>query len=53
MNRLKEKLQLAAMVLLIVALLLGIGSCTRWKWNECRGVGHGALYCIHMMGSKR
>ena len=50
--RAKDWLQATLVAAVIVAFLLVVGSCTRWKWNECRGVGHGVLYCINDMGSK-
>lgn len=37
-------------ILLVVAVLFLVGSCTRWKWNECRKVGHGIAYCIIKQG---
>lgn len=51
--RAKNWRQVALVAGVIVAFLLVVGSCTRWKWNECRGVGHGVLYCVNQMGSKR
>lgn len=33
-------------LLVVIALCLLLGSCIRWRWNECRQVGHGAAYCL-------
>lgn len=52
MKWLKYKLQLVTYVAIIGAFLFLVGGCVRWQWNECRGVGHGVLYCIHQMGSR-
>lgn len=52
MKWIKDKLQLVGIVLLIAAFILLIGGRVRWQWGECRGVGHGVMYCIHKMGSK-
>jgi hypothetical protein len=38
----KQKFAVAVMCL---AVLFLVGSCVRWKWNECRQVGHGVMYC--------
>lgn len=37
--------RLAIGVIVVSALLL-IGSCMKWRWEECRGVGHGVAYCV-------
>lgn len=29
-----------------IALMFGVSSCVKWKWSECRKVGHGKLYCL-------
>lgn len=34
-------------VVSIVAVLFLVNTCTAWKWNECRKVGHGIAYCAH------
>lgn len=33
-----------------LALLFLLGSCMAWRWNECRGVGHGVAYCVMDLG---
>lgn len=52
MKWIKDKLTMLAGVALIVAFLLLVGGCVRWKWSECRGVGHGVAYCVLEMGRK-
>ncbi len=37
-------------VLLVAAILLAAYSCERWKWQECRAVGHSRLYCASKVG---
>lgn len=39
------------MLVLTLGALLLLCSCIRWEWNECRQVGHGALYCATHMGN--
>ena len=34
----------------VFAFLAFSVSCVAWEWNECRGVGHGVLYCIAKQG---
>lgn len=36
----------AATAMFLVLFVLLVGSCIRWRWNECRGVGHGVAYCL-------
>lgn len=31
----------------IIGILFLMKTCVAWKWNECRKVGHGAVYCAH------
>jgi len=34
-------------VLIVVCLAFyAMYSCERWKWRECRSVGHSVLYCL-------
>lgn len=33
-------------IALLVAVCLASYSCERWKYRECRKVGHSAAYCI-------
>jgi len=33
-------------LVIIVVVLVVMAGCERWKWNECRGVGHSRLYCF-------
>ncbi|HDS1569303.1 hypothetical protein [Stenotrophomonas maltophilia] len=49
MKWLKDKI---FFIVAIGGFSLLVGGCVRWQWNECRGVGHGVLYCIHDMGSR-
>lgn len=35
---------------IVVVVLFVVVSCTRWKWGECRKVGHGVAYCVMDMG---
>jgi hypothetical protein len=44
----KRKRDFSALIPLGVVLVvfLVIGGCVRWRWNECRKVGHGFLYCV-------
>lgn len=39
-----------ALILVVGLILFSIISCERWKYNECKKVGHGAAYCIWKMG---
>jgi hypothetical protein len=39
--------------LITVAILLAAVSCERWKYKECRKVGHSALYCVTQIGGGR
>lgn len=45
--RIIERLGIALIVILFIAL---IGGCIRWRWSECRQVGHGVAYCVWDMG---
>ena len=49
MKRLSENAFIAAVV---IAFLLLVGSCARWKYKECKAVGHSTLYCIVFNGSR-
>lgn len=31
--------------LVVLTLLFIMASCTSWRWQECRKVGHGVAYC--------
>ncbi|VUD71842.1 hypothetical protein MET9862_02430 [Methylobacterium symbioticum] len=37
-----------ARVLAAVALILVVAVGVAWDWSECRGAGHGVLYCLHI-----
>ena len=39
-------------LLSIGAILYGVYMYERWRWNECRKVGHGVAYCIFIDRSK-
>ena len=30
----------------ILALIIGVGSCRKWQYNECLEVGHSDTYCM-------
>lgn len=32
--------------LAVISCLAAIFIVERWRWNECRQVGHGVLYCL-------
>ena len=34
----------------IVGALFLMKTCAEWKWNECRKVGHGKVYCAAHIG---
>ncbi len=34
----------------VVILLAVMYACERWKYKECRSVGHGAFYCLTEVG---
>lgn len=33
-------------ILAIIAALLALAALESWRWQECRQVGHGWLYCV-------
>ena len=42
----KDLLKLAAVLLVILAIIVGHFWWTAYKYNDCRAVGHSKLYCI-------
>lgn len=38
--------EIAAAAVVVIACLFLIGSCVRWRFGECRSVGHGVAYCV-------
>jgi hypothetical protein len=48
----KRVIETGFVVIVIVVFLLLVGSCARWKFNECKKVGHSTLYCIVFNGSR-
>lgn len=45
--KISERIAVGAVVILVILL---IGGCIRWRWGECRKVGHGVAYCIMEQG---
>jgi len=41
----REFIKLLFVVLVVLSLIGTVGGCQYWKWNECRKVGHGRVYC--------
>lgn len=39
-------------VILIVGILFLVNSCEKWKYNECKKVGHGTAYYLYSIGNK-
>lgn len=39
-----------AVLLLVLGLLFAMFACERWKYRECRKVGHSVLYCLDQLG---
>lgn len=37
---------------LLCAFTIATVSCTYWRYEECRKVGHGTLYCLWVISSK-
>lgn len=40
------KIEVLATLVVIALVLAGSISCERWKFQECRKVGHSRTYCL-------
>lgn len=49
----RQVLKSILIIAMPVALLFLCYSCEKWKYEECKKVGHGTLYCVIKIGEER